>query len=61
MLGGVSGTLGGPKFGAWYGGEISWGKYRYRITPVEVQKHTEEVTAIHGGWNPGSAGCLICG
>lgn len=55
----------GFKSGPWPGGPISWGDVRVPITPGAVTGPDGTVRTnffIHGGWDPGSRGCIdLCG
>lgn len=45
--------------GKWPGGESSWGKHRIWLTPAEGTKtYGRKGFSIHGGDEPGSAGCI---
>lgn len=51
--------------GQWPGGETAWGSFRYEIYPKSVDLGdgvTRGNFFIHGGYYPGSAGCIdLCG
>jgi hypothetical protein len=45
--------------GAWPGGAIAWGNQRVWLEPVAgTETHGRSGFSIHGGTNPGSAGCI---
>ena len=44
--------------GRWPGGPISWGIGRVWITPLIANTYERGGFAIHGGYYPGSAGCI---
>ncbi|OJT23973.1 hypothetical protein BO221_16965 [Archangium sp. Cb G35] len=45
--------------GGWPGGESSWGKHRIWLKPKSGTKtYGRSGFSIHGGDNPGSAGCI---
>lgn len=45
--------------GAWKGGPPAWGLHRIWLLPVSVpQIFGRSGFSIHGGWDPGSAGCI---
>lgn len=47
------------KYTSWPGGEYGWGKYRVWIEPSkETKTYGRKGFAIHGGAEPGSAGCI---
>lgn len=52
----------GKRFGAWPGGNYSWGMSRLDITPnaVNVNGVVRSAFTIHGGQDAGSAGCIDC-
>jgi hypothetical protein len=45
--------------GTWRGGTPAWGNYRFWLKP-EAGTNTfgRDSFSIHGGWTPGSAGCI---
>ncbi|TSD87794.1 DUF2778 domain-containing protein [Mycobacterium sp. KBS0706] len=52
----VAGNLGR---GQWRGNEMSWGNYRLWLRPLRnVNTFGRDGFTIHGGWYPGSAGCI---
>lgn len=45
--------------GEWKGGVPAWGKHRFWLTPAEnTRTFGRDNFSIHGGWVPGSAGCI---
>jgi hypothetical protein len=45
--------------GTWRGGTPAWGKYRFWLKPgVDTRTFGRDNFSIHGGWTPGSAGCI---
>lgn len=45
--------------GGWPGGESSWGRHRIWLSPkVGTETHGRSGFSIHGGSDPGSAGCI---
>lgn len=47
------------KHGTWKGGTPAWGRYRFWLKPGEnTQTFGRDNFSIHGGWTPGSAGCI---
>jgi len=47
------------RHGPWPGGTPAWGKYRFWLTPdAETDTRGRDNFSIHGGWFPGSAGCI---
>ena len=52
----VKGMAGG---GEWPGGQSSWGRYRFWLTPApSTETLGRDKFSIHGGSSPGSAGCI---
>ena len=52
----IKGTIG---CGSWPGGTKSWGEYRTWLTPCKgTNTYGRNGFSIHGGKNPGSAGCI---
>lgn len=49
----------GIKAGGWPGSYYSWGKHRVWLEPSqETNTYNRNKFSIHGGWRPGSAGCI---
>lgn len=51
----------GLKAGGWPGGRVAWGNSRSWLTPksdIDPQNAHRNGFSIHGGWVPGSAGCI---
>jgi len=45
--------------GGWPGGPVSWGNYRTWLEPGhDTETFGRDNFSIHGGWFPGSAGCI---
>jgi hypothetical protein len=45
--------------GSWPGGEVAWGDSRVWLTPgAQTNTFGRSGFSIHGGWYPGSAGCI---
>ncbi|MBF0135746.1 MAG: DUF2778 domain-containing protein [Magnetococcales bacterium] len=45
--------------GKWPGGTVSWGDHRVWLKPAPgVETYNRSGFTIHGGWTPGSAGCI---
>ena len=45
--------------GAWPGSSMSWGSSRVWLEPAkETNTYGRDNFSIHGGWAPGSAGCI---
>jgi RHS repeat-associated protein len=45
--------------GSWPGGQVSWGDSRVWLTPMpDTDTFGRSGFSIHGGWHPGSAGCI---
>jgi len=45
--------------GPWKGGTPAWGKYRFWLKPdASTNTFGRDNFSIHGGWTPGSAGCI---
>lgn len=45
--------------GPWAGDTPAWGKYRFWLKPsASTQTFGRDNFSIHGGWTPGSAGCI---
>lgn len=45
--------------GQWAGGIPAWGRHRFWLTPKDDTKtFGRDGFSIHGGWMPGSAGCI---
>jgi len=45
--------------GPWPGGTRSWGNHRFWLTPeAKTDTFGRDNFSIHGGWIPGSAGCI---
>ncbi len=59
---GLIGKIAAPfeiKVGAWPGGPVAWGQERIDLTPVDPNAALgRSGFTIHGGWYPGSAGCI---
>ena len=54
----VAGLVPG-KHGEWPGSEYSWGNSRIWLEPSkETNTYGRDDFSIHGGWFPGSAGCI---
>lgn len=52
----LKGKVGG---GQWPGGQDSWGRYRFWLTPAPgTETFKRDNFSIHGGSSPGSAGCI---
>ncbi len=52
----MAGLVGG---GTWPGNQASWGNFRLWLFPlVGTATHGRSGFTIHGGWFPGSAGCI---
>ncbi len=48
------------KYTSWPGGEHDWGKHRVWLEPSkETNTFGRDGFSIHGGQEPGSAGCII--
>jgi hypothetical protein len=47
------------KLGGWHGGRSAWGRHRAWLTPAPgTRAQGRDGFSIHGGWFPGSAGCI---
>lgn len=58
-ISGLQKALGVVGAGKWPGGERSWGRYRFWLTPAPgIETFGRSGLAIHGGFSPGSAGCI---
>ncbi|MBM6594625.1 Hint domain-containing protein [Microvirga pudoricolor] len=61
-IGKLSGVTLGEKFGAWYGGTVSWGVERAFLTPsATTNTFGRTGFSVHGGDWYGSAGCIDLG
>ena len=59
-IGGLFGVFTGKKLGGWPGGDFAWGLARLDINPksVKIGDVIRSGFTIHGGADPGSAGCI---
>ena len=49
----------GAGYGPWPYGPPAWGNYRFWLTPkADTETFGRDNFSIHGGWTPGSAGCI---
>ncbi len=52
-------AIGWLGIGKWKGSTMSWGKSRVWLEPAkETNTYDRGCFSIHGGWEPGSAGCI---
>lgn len=58
-IGSLQKALGTVDAGRWPGGQRSWGRYRFWLTPAPgTETFARSGFSIHGGSTPGSAGCI---
>jgi hypothetical protein len=55
----VERAMGAFDLGPWPGGTPAWGNYRFWLMPgKDTRTFGRDNFSIHGGWFPGSAGCI---